>query len=144
MGASALKISLLPPETYRIDLSEQFTHVIGVAPPVPYGTARLTIDTTAHWAERTDYVAQKGEIIVYSDRRVMNGVPYPALKIGDGRAYAVDLPFVNDDSNEILLDLISAHINDTELHVVPGEREKWNSKVSCSIEGERLIFEGTD
>ena len=144
MGISPWKISLLEPQTVRINLTEEETFRLGAAPTVPYGTAKLTINTSANWAERTSYIPAKGEIIVYSDRRIIDSLPYPGIKIGDGKAYVVDLPFVGDDSNNLILDLITAHINDPELHVNSGERQKWNNKVSCSIEGERLILEGMD
>ena len=144
MGTSSFRISLAAPQAHQIKLSEQVLHAIGVTSPVPYGTARMTIDTSAHWSERIDYVPQVGEIVVYSDRRVVDGVPYPGIKIGDGKAYVVDLPFAGDDSNQIIADMISSHINNEEVHLVPGERDNWNSKVSCSIDGERLILEGMD
>lgn len=125
-------------------MSDQVLHSIGVAPAIPHGMAKLTMDTTAHWAEKLTYIPQRGEIIVYSDRQIIDGVEYPGVKIGDGKAYCVDLPFVGDDSNNAIIDLINNHINDTDAHLVPGERDAWNRKVSCSIDGERLILEGMD
>ncbi len=77
--------------------------------------------TTAEWAQLTTLVSRKGEIYVYSDG---GGENKPMLKIGDGNAYVVDLPF--DTS-------IDARITDEDI-------ANWNNKVSVRADGERLIF----
>ena len=53
---------------------------------------KATVDTTDGWMQRRKYVPFRGEIIVYSDRNVIDGMDYPGIKIGDGMAYVVDLP----------------------------------------------------
>jgi len=40
-------------------------------------------------------------------------IDLPAIKIGDGKAYVQDLPFVDDDTRDTLL----MHINDALSHV---------------------------
>jgi len=50
LSTSPLKNALQTPQTYRINISDQVLHSIGVAPAIPYGMAKLTMDTTAHWA----------------------------------------------------------------------------------------------
>ena len=60
------------------------------------GNANVVIDTTAHWAERADYVPRQGTIVIYSDRYVIEGVNYPGLKVGDGVTVVGDLPFLGD------------------------------------------------
>lgn len=102
--------------------------------------ARALVDTTENWQQRTSYVPIKGEIIVYSDRNVIDGVNYPGIKIGDGLAYVVDLPFVGQDSELTLLGLINAHIEDMDIHVTEEEKNFWNNKLNYSIDGEKLIF----
>ena len=144
MGTSSLKISLLTPQVHQINLNRPLMQAIGLTTPVPYGTAKLTIDTSANWSERITYVPKKGEIVIYSDRRVINGTSYPGIKIGDGMAYVIDLPFVMDDSVDLILDLLYDHINDMDTHIYPEERTEWNDKVSCDIDGERLILERND
>ena len=146
MSSSSLKLSLLSPRSYKINLGNQQNNFTlrNSTQIVPYGTARLTIHTTDYWTTNIDYVPSAGEIIVYSDKTVIDGVTYPGVKIGDGKAYCVDLPFLNEDANNMIIEMLNNHINDTSAHVVPGERETWNNKVSCSIQGERLIFEGDD
>lgn len=142
MSTSSLRINLNKPQTLKINLPEQVRYAIGMASPVPYGTAKISIDTTENWSNRLDYIPQKGEIVIYSDRRIIGDTPYPGIKIGDGKAYCIDLPFLGDDNTEIILNSLNWHINNFDAHIRPGEREKWNNKISCSIDGERLIFEG--
>lgn len=94
-------------------------------------------DTTANWNSIRDLVSKKNCIYVYSDYYLINGEHIPAIKVGDGTTYLIDLPIVNDMS--IMLD----HINDKKDHVTDEEREFWNSKVRCFISKENeehLIF----
>lgn len=100
---------------------------------------RQKIDTTANWSLRTTFIPMDGEIIVYSDYATVNGVNVPNFKIGDGLAYVVDLPFVNDDIRETL----TSHINNNTRHITAQERTFWNNKVTTDdvdIENERLIL----
>lgn len=89
-------------------------------------------DTTANWNNRRTFVPLKGEIIIYTDyetKTVDNEVvDVPALKIGDGVTYCVDLPFVSDDIREELL----AHMSDADVHVTPLERIFWNNKINVT------------
>jgi hypothetical protein len=115
------------------------------------GRVRMKIDTTENWQKAVDFIPLKGEIIVYSDyaTKEVDGqiINIPNYKVGDGLAYGIDLPFVNDD----LRDAFSAHVFNTDVHVTPAEKDFWNNKVRCYIEtveddegylvdGENLIF----
>ena len=120
--------------------------LIGDKSSVELGVPSLKIDTAANWATRIDYVPPEGEIIVYSDQFLDSGgqVPIPAIKIGDGMAYVVDLPFLSDETRDILAD----HIHNTVIHITQEERDAWNEKVSCDTEelpsGDfKLIFTNT-
>lgn len=104
------------------------------------GNANVVIDTTAHWAERTEYIPRKGTIVVYSDRNVIEGVNYPGVKIGDGSAYLVDLPFVGDDLVMQTMAVINAHATNVNIHVTAAEKEYWNNKLDSGIDGETLIL----
>jgi len=144
MGSTPLRISLSEPQVHQITMNSTVARMIGLTTPVAQSSVRLTIDTTENWSARTTYIPKKGEIVVYSDRRILQGVPYPGIKIGDGSAYVVDLPFVGDDSDEMTLDLLYDHLNDMEMHIYNQERSNWNNKISCSIDGETLILERDD
>lgn len=115
------------------------------------GRVRMKIDTTENWQKAVDFIPLKGEIIVYSDyaTKEVDGqiINIPNYKVGDGLAYGIDLPFVNDD----LRDAFSAHISNMNIHVTSAEKDFWNNKVRCYIEtveddegylvdGENLIF----
>ena len=102
-------------------------------------------DTTAMWNQKTGYVPQQGDIIVYSDKgQIVNDqgetVDVPGIKIGDGNAYVVDLPFVgSDDSSQILTEL-RAHTSNTAIHVTPEEKHFWNNKINCDVNDGNLIL----
>lgn len=65
------------------------------------GTKELTTDvqsgTTEYWNSNTDLTSIKNRIYVYTDYYIDNDGNYvPGLKIGDGNAYVVDLPFIDE------------------------------------------------
>lgn len=110
---------------------------------------KLKRDTTANWNAALGFVPLEGEIIIYLDGRQIEQdgelVNLPTIKIGDGRAYVQDLPFVDDDTRDTLL----MHINDTLIHVGARDRQFWNHKVDIDdlyellngeLEDETLIF----
>lgn len=97
---------------------------------------KIKYDTVEGWSNNRDYVPLEGELIVYTDYTTQDGVVIPAIKVGDGLAYAVDLPFVGDD----MRDAYAAHITDTVAHITADERQFWNNKVRCYINGDKLVF----
>ena len=72
----------------------------------------IKIGTTTEWNAQPNYIPNYGDIIIYTDK--------PGIKIGDGLAYCIDLPFINSD-----------HINDITIHVTSEEKQKWNNKITC-------------
>lgn len=97
-------------------------------------------DTTANWAEATGFIPAKGNIVIYTDHRSLEGAPIPGIKIGTGNAYVQDLAFIDD---AIAADLY-AHINNSNIHITAQERTFWNNKLnvndSAEVVGENLIF----
>lgn len=95
---------------------------------------QLKRDTTANWNAARGFVPMAGEIIIYTDyssyQKEVNGriktILIPGIKIGDGGAYVQDLPFVDEDLRDILMD----HINNMDLHVTLGEKTFWNNKIN--------------
>ena len=87
-------------------------------------------DTKEHWAEMLSFVPPKGSIVIYSDYATIDDEVIPAMKIGDGTTYLVDLPFVSDDIRHE----VEQHIQDATIHVSAADREAWNNKVSCDVE----------
>ena len=86
-------------------------------------------DTTANWNADRDFIPPAGAIIIYSDYSQIDDTPVPAMKIGDGLAYLIDLPFVSDDIRYA----IAAHVGNTSIHITSEERQYWNDKVACSV-----------
>jgi hypothetical protein len=82
--------------------------------------ALVQYDTTANWATKTTLVSKKGEIYVYSDHDTVDGHYVPGIKIGDGLAFVIDLPFLDEPLYE--------HINDISCHVSAADRDLWNNK----------------
>lgn len=91
---------------------------------------------TASWNSQPQLVSQVGVIYIYSDyKKDTEGNNIPGLKVGDGNAYLIDVPF--------LTKLIDAHILDNIRHITSSERDSWNNKVTCYIDvnnSTRLVF----
>lgn len=85
----------------------------------------VSIHTTAEWEQLNHIVSAVGEIYVYSDyKEDEEGNPIPGIKMGDGNAYIVDLPFVTAEDARITQEDI----------------DNWNNKVAVRVDGDRLIF----
>lgn len=95
-------------------------------------------NTTAYWSEQITFIPDEGQFIIYSDHNQVDGKDIPGIKIGDGKAYGVDLPFISDQF-ALSSDLLT-HINDTTAHVTQEERNAWNNKVRCYVEDDNLTF----
>ena len=128
-------------EPYRISLNNAAPNTIELVNPVGMGSsAKVTVNTVENWTTKTSYVPKKGEIIVYSDRTVIDGLSYPGVKIGDGNAFVVDLPFLGEDVADRVTELLNSHINNTGIHVTTAEKTYWNNKLDCEVSGDNLIL----
>lgn len=102
-------------------------------------------DTTANWNSKIGYVPEKNDVIIYSDHGQMddgfgNTIDVPAIKIGDGNAYLVDLPFVGDDVRYQILTELRSHTGNSFIHVTQEEKEFWNNKLNCTVNNGNLIL----
>lgn len=82
-------------------------------------------DTTSGWNSKVGLISSKDTIYVYTDYAESDGKKIPNIKIGDGNAYLIDLPFI-------------AVSGITEEQIA-----SWDNKVSVSIDPndpENLIF----
>ena len=98
---------------------------------------------TEYWNSQIGYIPGNGDIIVYTDKGVIDDGSgttknVPGIKMGDGLAYCVDLPFVGDDIAKTLIE----HINDLSKHVTEEERARWNNKINCEnyVQEETLVL----
>ena len=96
--------------------------------------------TTAEWNSYIDLVSQLNAIYIYTDFATdENDNPIPAIKIGDGMAYVVDLPFLATSLTQI----VTEHINSTTIHTNLQEKAYWSNKVSVAVASqspEELVF----
>ena len=91
----------------------------------------ILVDTTANWNSQRTFIPHRGDIIIYTDKATLaDGTVVPGIKIGDGLAYGIDLPFVGDE----MLDTFMEHINDAVRHITAQERTSWNNKINCNDE----------
>lgn len=98
------------------------------------GLGRVYYDTKENWDAQLSLIAEKGAIYVYSNYQTIydevgNPIFIAGVKIGDGKAYLIDIPFVTDAMTSALLQ----HITNTTVHITAAEREFWNNKVSSFI-----------
>lgn len=92
-------------------------------------------DTTAHWEAQPTLESEKDAIYVYTDHQQLNGVDIPGIKVGDGNAYLVDLPFIDA--------VYAEHIANSIIHVTQEDRVVWDNNVTCFIapnKEDRLVF----
>jgi hypothetical protein len=128
--------------------------------PEVLGRSAPAYGTSAEWRANPTFIPAAGRIVIWSDRgqvtqkRVVDGeevdvqVNVPGIKVGDGTAYNVDLPFVGDDVTATLMALIATHQMDTAMHVAAEERIRWNRKITTGdsqnnfqeVEGNTLIL----
>lgn len=102
--------------------------------------AHILSDTTENWNKTPQLVSELNTVYVYVDYQKKIDEEgkeswIPGIKIGDGKAYLMDLPFTDE--------LMIAHIRDLGIHVTPEEKEFWNNKVRTymdRVENEQLVF----
>lgn len=135
-----LRANLLGQDNLSANLQCQSNLIARLMEGSGLDSVRVESDTTAGWNSQTTYVPKKDTIIVYSDYKtiVQDGVTklVAGVKIADGSAYVVDLPFIDDELRAEL----ENHIADKEVHLQEGERDFWNSKINCVLDGEILEF----
>lgn len=91
--------------------------------------------TTYGWSLVPSLMSKKGYVYVYTDHQMDGDTEIPGVKLGDGKNYVVDLPFLDD--------IYAKHLNDNTIHITQAEREFWNNKVRCyvnNVEGETFVF----
>lgn len=97
--------------------------------------AKIYQDTEENWNIQVDMIAERNAIYVYTNHSYLddgngNLTPVPAIKIGDGTSYLIDMAFVG---GEALSDWAS-HVNNNLIHVSEDDRTFWNHKVSSFVD----------
>lgn len=134
------KIEKLPNGDYRITITDKNGTTTADIQSID---TFVQVRTTKEWNEDIHFQSKKGIFYIYSDYKIQEqdgkNVYVPGIKVGDGLAYVVDLPFVNDSIQQQL----NQHVLDSDAHVTLQEKEFWNGKVTCftdSEDSENLIF----
>lgn len=101
-------------------------------------SSKIRINTTANWNADKSYVPDAGVLIIYTDGATEGDKLVPKIKVGDGNAYLIDLPFSDID----IKNLLDEHISNQSIHITDDERANWNDKVSISVNqaNEEVIF----
>lgn len=99
-------------------------------------TYPMAAKTKAQWDSDPTLMSKEGYVYIYLDAyHDDEGNALAAIKVGDGQAYIIDLPYIDEELYE--------HIHDSAIHVNEGEREFWNNKVRCFVSqdnDEHIIF----
>lgn len=99
-------------------------------PVIQTAGGEIYYDTEENWNSKPALISKKGAIYVYSNHSYKDeDIPIPAIKVGDGLAYLIDMPFVNEDVSGLL----SSHVTDHIVHITDEERTFWNNKVVAFI-----------
>lgn len=96
------------------------------------GDLPMYFGTTAEWAERTSLVSEKNAFYVWTDYKQVDGENIAGMKLGDGLAYVLDLPFLDAQ--------FQSHAADTDIHVTSAEKAFWNAKNRGFVTDETLIL----
>lgn len=98
--------------------------------------------TSAMWRANPTFVPYMGQLVVWADKGTGLHPEDLGIKIGDGSAYNLDLPFVGDAALSRITALISAHVNDASAHVSGEDRRRWDNKVTTgdAVAQENLII----
>lgn len=102
-------------------------------------------DTTENWNAKRTYVPERNDIIIYSDHGTIddgngNNVDVPGIKIGDGNAYLIDLPFLGEDDKNQILQEVRSHTGNSVIHVTSEDKNFWDNKLNCEVVEGNLIF----
>lgn len=90
-----------------------------------YGFAKIRKNTRAGWDTQLTLISDADTIYVYTDYQTItddqgNTKNIPGVKLGDGLAYLIDLPFIDEKMME--------HLRDRNIHVTQEEKAFWNNK----------------
>jgi len=88
------------------------------------GKVPVLYNTTTGWNSQPSLVSAQGFLYVYTDyKKNAQNQDIAGIKFGDGQAYLIDLPFIDE--------MLYEHLNDNIKHITQQEREFWNNKVRC-------------
>ena len=138
------RIRINPPADWNESDSEKPSYIANKPTTVDgYGItngAKIYYNTVAGWNANPSLKSEHNAFYIYTDavhthQGYEDDVVKPNVKVGDGMAFVIDLPFLGSDFID--------HINDTTVHITEAERLFWNEKCrvdTTDIANEHVIF----
>lgn len=74
----------IPPTDLVLAIQEKLHKIDGM---------NISCNSSSYWLQHSDYVPADGEIVIYTDYKIVDGTNYAGFKIGTGNAYVGDLVF---------------------------------------------------
>lgn len=98
-------------------------------------------DTVEGWKSKIHYVAEKNTMYIYIDYKKDEDQDFyiPGIKLGDGKTYLIDLPFLNNTNSDIDKQILQ-HVKNKDIHITSQQRLFWNNKLNLTIDNENLVF----
>lgn len=98
--------------------------------------------TKEEWNLNPSLISKKNVLYFYTNFKTIQKdneqIIIPGIKFGDGKAYLIDLPFLND--NSYFEDMLLDHINNHLIHVSNEDRLFWNNKLNLNLQEQNLIL----
>lgn len=94
-------------------------------------------NTKAAWDADMWFVPLAGQIVLYTD---YYGQDKPAIKVGDGSAFLIDLPVAGEGLAEQVASALGLHAADRNIHVTSEKQSFWDNKLNYEVAGEELKF----
>lgn len=110
-------------ETSPVDVGVQIGGVDGAA-----GVEAVMYGSRAQWDAQPQLVARSGTVYVYADGGgvTADGRQVPAIKVGDGTSYLIDMPFTTS--------ALAEHLADASAHVSAADRALWDSGARYAVD----------
>lgn len=98
-------------------------------------------DTVEGWRSKIHYVAEQNTMYIYIDYKKDEDQDFyiPGIKLGDGKTYLIDLPFLNNINSDIEKWMLQ-HIRNKDIHITSQQRLFWNNKLNLKMDNENLVF----
>ena len=140
IGQTYTGLSITPQGPVPAPLEDWLIRAETALARIPEHVPEIRINTEEYWNSQTACIPPRGCLVVYTDHgRTEDGRDVPALKIGDGDAYLADLPFITGTDPDLVRRL-EDHLLDPDIHATPAEKERWNNKLNCEVEGTTLVL----
>lgn len=99
--------------------------------------------TKSDWDSDRTLISEKDVLYIYSDYKVIQNEDQdfyiPGIKLGDGKTYLIDLPFLNNINSDIDKQILQ-HVKNKDIHITSQQRLFWNNKLNLAIDNENLVF----